>query len=190
MMLSYGCVVMAAGNASRFGANKLLQDFQGKPLIAHALDVIPISLFRRVTVVSQYDAILEMARQRGFTAIKNDHPELGQSLSLQLGLATMQDCDAVLFQVADQPLLREESIRQLLTLSEENPECIVGLSHAGQRGNPCLFPKRFFPELADIRGDRGGNVVIQKHPDDLRLLEVDAEELQDVDTPEILNALK
>ena len=34
-----GCVIMASGLSRRFGSNKLLADFHGKPLIAHALAV-------------------------------------------------------------------------------------------------------------------------------------------------------
>ena len=36
--LTIGCVVMAAGNARRFGANKLDAQVQGKPLIRLALE--------------------------------------------------------------------------------------------------------------------------------------------------------
>ena len=36
-----GCVVLAAGNAVRFGRNKLAEDFRGKPLIQWALEAVP-----------------------------------------------------------------------------------------------------------------------------------------------------
>ena len=40
-----------------------------------------------------------------------------------------------------------------------------------------------------IEGDRGGNVVIRQHEDDLLLYEVPADELRDVDTQEALAQL-
>ena len=43
-----GCVVMAAGNARRFGANKLAAALEGKPLILRALEAVPEGLFSRV----------------------------------------------------------------------------------------------------------------------------------------------
>ena len=43
--LKIGCVVMAAGNAARFGENKLAATVNGKPLIEHALDAIPRESF-------------------------------------------------------------------------------------------------------------------------------------------------
>ena len=188
--MKLGCVVMAAGNASRFGSNKLLAEYRGKPLFQYALEALPCETFEKIVVVSQYPELLRHAKVYGFTAIENNRPNLGQSHSIHLGLAAVWDCDAVLFQVADQPNLRRESIAALIAFYRSDPDHIAGLAHEGQRGNPCIFPARFFPELMDIRGDRGGNVVIRQHPEALRLLEVDASELRDVDTPEILAQLK
>ena len=91
--------------------------------------------------------------------------------------------------MADQPLLRRESVAELIDFYRRNPGHIVGLGHGGQRGNPCIFPARFFPELLKIEGDRGGNVVIRQHEDDLLLYEVPADELRDVDTQEALAQL-
>lgn len=64
------------------------------------------------------------------------------------------------------------------------------LGHGGVRGNPCLFPARFFPELLELREDHGGNTVIRRHEADLLLLDVPAEELRDVDTAQALEELK
>ena len=36
-------------------------------------------------------------------------------------------------------------------------------SYGGQRGNPALFPRAFFAELAQISGDVGGRDVIRRH---------------------------
>ena len=39
--MNIGCIVMAAGMSSRFGGNKLAQEWQGKSLIRHALEAVP-----------------------------------------------------------------------------------------------------------------------------------------------------
>ena len=52
-----GCLIMAAGNASRFGSNKLAAKVDGKMLIEHALETVPREEFARVTVVTQYDEV-------------------------------------------------------------------------------------------------------------------------------------
>ena len=83
-----GCLIMAAGNASRFGENKLTAIFAGKSLFSLALAAIPADTFARVTVVSQYPALLQEAEQAGFHAIRNDRPDDGISRTIRLGTAS------------------------------------------------------------------------------------------------------
>ena len=64
------------------------------------------------------------------------------------------------------------------------------MGHGGVRGNPCIFPARFFPELMALEGDHGGSAVIRRHEDALTLFEVSPDELRDVDTPMALAALR
>ena len=185
-----GCVVLAAGSASRFGGNKLTAAVEGIALIRRALSAVPAERFSRVAVVTQYPEIRDLAEAFSFTPVWNDAPEAGVSRSIALGLGAIGDCPGALFLVADQPLLRRESVNALVTLWGEKPEGIAALGHRGVRGNPCLFPARLFPELLALTGDRGGAAVIRRHEDLLSLLEVDPWELQDADTPEALAAIR
>ena len=83
---------------------------------------------------------------------------------------------------ADQPLLRRETVERLIDAWLAQPERIAALAHSGVRGNPCIFPARYFDELLALEGDRGGSAVIRQHPEALLLVEAAAEELADVDT--------
>ena len=185
-----GCLIMAAGNASRFGENKLTASFAGKSLFSLALAAIPADTFARVTVVSQYPALLQEAKQAGFHAIRNDRPDDGISRTIRLGTEAMADCAGILYMVADQPLLRQETVLRIVQDWQQHPGCIVGAAHNGHRGNPCLFPARFFPELCALEGDRGGSSVIRRHEDALRLVEAAEPELSDCDTKQALEILK
>lgn len=187
--LKLGCVIMAAGNARRFGKNKLAAQLQGRSLILRTLEVVPTELFHRVVVVTQYPEILRLAQDFHFAAVYNEHPDDGISYTIKLGLTGLRDCDGVLFLVSDQPLLQRESISGLAQLWISCPDKIAALGHNGVRGNPCLFPSRFFPELMALSGDRGGNNVIRQHEEALILLEASAQELTDVDTPEALKSI-
>lgn len=182
--MKIGCVVLAAGNARRFGSNKLNATVEGESLIRRALEAVPVGLV--AVVVSQYPDILALAGEYGFAAIRNNRPDLGLSLSVRLGLEQLLDCDGTLFLVADQPWLKRNSAEALAALWAQNPGKIAAMAHGGIRGNPCLFPARFYPELLALTGDRGGSAVIRNHEADLILLETDAWELADVDTPEAL----
>ena len=150
--LKLGCVVLAAGSARRFGGNKLTAALSGKSLIQRALEAVPTEVVDAAAVVTQYPEAANFAKEYGFTAIQNDRPALGISHSLQLGLAALGDCDGVLFQVADQPLLLRETVAGLAALWKRQPDCIAALGHGGVRGNPCLFPARLFPELMALGG--------------------------------------
>lgn len=187
--LKIGCVVMAAGNARRFGANKLAAQLQGRSLIQRTLEAIPAECLETVVVVTQYPDIMRLAKEFHFAAIHNDHPELGISHTIQLGLTELRDCDGVLFSVSDQPFLQRESIVELIRLWTQQPTRIAGMACGGIRGNPCLFPARFFPELMALEGDRGGGAVIRQHEEDLILWEVPQQELSDVDTQEAMRSL-
>ena len=133
---------------------------------------------------------MRLAKEFHFAAICNQAPHLGLSHSIALGLTGLRDCDGAAFVVADQPLLRRDSVAALTQLWRTHPDKIAALGHNGVRGNPCLFPARFFPELLALREDHGGNTVIRRHEEDLFLLEVPAEELHDVDTVQALEELK
>ena len=190
MALKLGCVVMAAGNARRFGENKLAAEVRGRSLIRRALEAVPGEEFERVAVVTQYPGVLALAEEFGFTPVRNEHPDQGVSRTIRLGLEALGNLDGVLFLVSDQPLLRRESVRALAELWRARPDKIAALGHGGVRGNPCLFPARFFPELLSLTEDRGGSAVIRRHKEDLILLEVPEEELTDVDTQEALRELR
>jgi len=93
--------------------------------------------------------------------------------------------------VADQPLLRWETVAAILAAGRERPESIVApVRSDGQLGNPCLFPAAFFPELRSLEGDRGGRRVITAHPEALVTVSVPDEELFDTDFREDLERLE
>lgn len=187
--LRIGCVVMAAGSATRFGRNKLAAEVDGKTLLRRALEAVPLNRFSRVAVVTQYPEAAALAREFAFTPVENTHPDWGISHTISLGLDALGDCDAALFLVSDQPLLEQASVAGLVDFYCLHPSHIAALGHGGVRGNPCLFPARFFPELRALREDHGGSAVIRRHEDALLLYEVPARQLTDVDTRQALDRL-
>ncbi|MCI8440579.1 MAG: nucleotidyltransferase family protein [Oscillospiraceae bacterium] len=188
--MAMGCIVMAAGAASRFGGDKLAALFRGKPLLRLALEAVPVDRLGPVAVVTGRREAAALAGEFGFLAVDNAHPDWGISHTIRLGLDAVGDCGAAMFLVADQPLLRRETAAALADLSRAHPDRLVGLAHGGVRGNPCIFPARFFPALRALRGDRGGGAVIRRHMAELLLLEAPACELADVDTLQALEDLE
>ena len=142
-----GIVILAAGEGRRFGSNKLVADIAGKKMYEHCLEAVSKTGLRR-TVVTGYPEIGEFAEKCGFSVVCNEHPELGISESLRLGLAEMKDCSAVLFTVCDQPRLTEDTFRRLVRAYAVGDKDLACMGHGEDKlGNPCLFGRRFFPEL-------------------------------------------
>ena len=185
-----GCVVMAAGSSERFGENKLSTVLNGRTLIERALDAVPDEKLSAVCVVTRYEDVEALARSRGFRCVRNERPQDGLSRTVRLGTEALAgECGAVMYLVADQPLLRRESVGALLDFYLAQPESIVSASHGGRRGNPCVFPAKYFPELCALKGDTGGSAVIRAHAEALRLFELEEVELEDVDTKDELERL-
>ena len=196
--MSLGCVVLAAGNGSRFGRNKLSEDFRGKPLIRWALEAVPVDRLgpnyagvpAPVCVVTQYLDVGMLATAFGFPGVFNQAPELGISHSVALGTqALMHRCGGLMFLVADQPLLRRETCEALADRFLADPTRIVVPAAGDRQGNPCIFPASLYPELLALTGDRGGKQIIKRHPELVTLVPVPEEELFDVDTLADLKSL-
>lgn len=188
--MKIACILMAAGNARRFGENKLAAEFAGKPLILRALEAVPAEEFSTVAVVTQYPEIEDLAKKFGFTPVHNPHPDWGISHTIRLGLEAVTPCDAAIFQVSDQPMLRRETVAAEVEYFRRHPDKIVGLGHNGVRGNPCIFPSKYFPDLLALREDHGGSSVIRRREEDLLLYECPAQELEDADTRQALLSME
>ena len=178
---SIGCLVMAAGNGARFGSNKLEASFAGKSLFSLALAAIPAGTFSRVTVVSQSPALLHEAQEAGCAAILNDRPEDGISRTIRLGTQALSDCDGILYLVADQPRLTRASLQKIADAWRAHPDRIAAAMCGERRGNPNLFPAKYFPELCALEGARGGTRVIRAHPASLLPVQLPERELADCD---------
>ena len=175
---------MAAGLSSRFGRNKLLEVFNGRSLIERALDAVPGGNLYRVVVVTRFPEIRAMAKSRKHECVWNDRPEDGISHTINLGLQRLDDADAALFMVCDQVYLTQAAVTAMVDYYRQCHDHIVCMSYGGERGNPCIFPSAFFPELLALEGDRGGSEVIRRHETRLKLFEAsDASELMDIDHP-------
>lgn len=182
--MKIGLILMASGAGSRFGSNKLLTCVGGRPLADLVMDAYPPDLFSPAVVVSRYEAVLDLARGRGYLPLLNTGADEGISASIRLGMSHMAGTDGVMFAVCDQPWLTRDSVQNVISAFVARPQSISALSWQGRRGNPCLFPPALYGELSALTGDRGGSGVIRAHADTLMLVEaVHQRELMDVDTP-------
>lgn len=182
-------VLMASGQAKRFGANKLLTDYQGRPLIETVFDNLPGERFFRVLVVTRYAEIAVAAAERRFSIVENTLERDDTADTIRLGIGALPPgMDGCLFLVCDQPLLKAETIAALCEAFCETPDRIVAPVCGGKRGNPVIFPRALFDELSNLPPDKAGGYVIAAHEALLRTVEfADPTEFLDVDTQQDLN---
>ena len=183
-----GCVIMASGLGKRFGGNKLMADFHGKPMIQRALDASE-TLFTKRVVVTRDERIAALCREQNVDVVLHALPH--RSDTVRLGLQALGELDACMFLPGDQPLLRRETVAMLLECRNEHPDCIIRPGYEDTEGSPVLFPSWAFPELLDLPEGKGGGVVIKNHLHAVyRVSVADPFELADADTPEMLETLK
>lgn len=183
-----GCVIMASGMGKRFGGNKLMADFQGKPMILQALQASRSFREHRV-VVTRHADVANLCRTQGVPVLLHDLPH--RSDTVRLGLEALGDVDACVFLPGDQPLLRPETVDLLVSRWETDQQQIVRPFCGDAPGSPVIFPAWAIPELRNLPEGKGGGWVIKQHPECVEAVPVsDPYELMDADTPEVLELLR
>lgn len=187
-----GAVVLAAGLSTRFGENKLLARFGGRPLLGHALKALGEAegVARRAAVVS--DArVAQLVREYGLEVIPNGEPERGQAHSIVLAAQAMRGMDALLLMAGDQPLLRAGTLTRLVRAFEAGGKGIACLEDDTHRGNPAIFSAAYGERLLALTGDRGAGALLRANEADLLVVRCTAKgELSDADTPQALERLR
>lgn len=192
-------ILLAAGDSSRFHGNKMLADIDGEAMFLRMVKNIQGITADTKVVVTQYGEIIDYLRNSfgdsSINTVRNDHSEKGISYSIQLGLeyciATSNSTNAYLFAVCDQPWLTQKSIEKLIKAYAFSEKKIACLSYRGKLGNPVIFDEYYLKELLALKGDSGGKSIVNRHMEDVEIIEVDDEkELMDVDTRQDYDILK
>src|SRR3954471_7982208 len=111
----YG-VVLASGQSTRMGKDKLLLHWQGISLIEHVLNKMAIVPFKKVMVVihDQNEGLSRMVAQYECSPIYNLSPHRGLRYSLSLAFQTLPlSAEAAIILLGDQPTLLAEDIKRV-----------------------------------------------------------------------------
>lgn len=184
---NYAIVILAAGSASRYGKNKLLDEIHGKRMFEYLFEEVESVDGVCKVAVTGYEEIKKAARENGFETVWNGEPQKGIARSVRMGLIrcllTEPEISGVIFTVCDQPWIRRETFRGLMELADRHPGKIICSASSGRTGNPVLWDRKYFEELLCLEGDMGGRQIMKAHENDLILYETDAVQLKDIDYP-------
>ncbi|MGH7128434.1 MAG: nucleotidyltransferase family protein [Planctomycetaceae bacterium] len=156
-------VVLAAGAGSRFGAQKLVQEYRGAALVRRAMGLAEAACGERSVLVTghAWKAVFDASGPlRGFLVLNNGYRE-GIASSIVSGVRAVRHvADAILLLLADQPLVTAAHLRTVLARWEASREVIVATAFSGTAGPPALLPAHYFDRLLALRGDRGARAII------------------------------
>lgn len=178
-------ILLAAGTASRFGGDKLLQPLpDGTPIGVAAARSLLRGVDRGVAVVRAEDE--ELARllsAEGMRVEACQNAAQGMGASLAYGVSTMRDAKGWLIALADMPFIQAETTRGVAHLIEKGAP-IAAPFHRGKRGHPVGFSRDFYAALSGLQGDCGARDLLAAHAARIRPLHCDDPGiLTDVDTP-------
>jgi len=188
-------VILAAGESARFGSPKQLLEWEGRPLVTHTANTAWLAGLDPVIVVlgAMAEQITPALQGHPVRIVRNYRWHEGMSTSLSAGLSVLSpEIEAAVFLPVDQPLITTDLLCALVShWQQTGARIVVPATQVGKRGNPVLFAREFFPELACLTGDVGGRAIFAKYADRLVYLPVsDANILVDVDTPEAYRRLR
>lgn len=183
-------VLLAAGASKRFGAVKQLLEWENATLIQQAINTINgVPIAEKMVVLGAHaNRIQSKTDFKGVTVLVNADWSMGLGKSIGVSvdylLENHNNIDAILFLLADQPLIDLDYLNTMIgTFNSDTSQIIASSYGGGKKGVPALFGRNYFDELSQLNSDQGAKSIIKKHQKHVEVL--DAEHLVfDIDTKE------
>src|SRR5687768_13936745 len=179
-------IVLAAGRARRFGAQKLLAPYGTSTVVGTGVDTMRAASvdYLVVVVAPGAEAVRAAVGGAGVVWAENAEPDRGLSSSVTTGLAAMPpNVGAALMVLGDQPTVSLEVVTRVMTVWREGGGPVVAPRYRGLRGNPVLFDAALFGALGSLVGEHGARDFIASDPSRVTMVDVTEPPPMDIDTP-------
>ncbi len=181
-------VLLAAGEAVRFGSPKQIASIGQRAMVRHCAinalgtqaPVLVVTGAHRAEVETALGGLhVCLVHNAGWTS------GMGASLACGVRAARAQNAAlrGVLIALADQPSISTENLSMLLQRHAHMPERIVASRFGDRIGPPCVFPAARFGELESLDGAAGARSVIERYADECHPVDLPAAAF-DIDTRE------
>ncbi len=185
-LLPVGAIILAAGSGTRMaGAQKLLLDLDGTPMIKHVIQAASEGGCHQTVVVYSADDVKEKV-DGDAELIYNPQARTGMASSLQAGLRAMRpEIEAAVVLLGDQPLVGSRTVATLLRAwrrEGSRPAVAVSQGHR-EWAPPVVLSRDLWEELFALKGDAGARQVLQGHPELIDVVPAPGRG-DDIDTPD------
>jgi len=179
-------ILLGAGESKRMGVDKLSLPWGRRTILEHCFETLLRSEVEELVVVLgiRNKEVKNLFQGRKVKIVINPHSKRDMSTSIRKGLQAIHPSShGILIALGDQPFLKKRTINALISAFDQGKGGIVVPSFRGRRGHPVIFHKRYKKELLNLKGDVGGRSIIERHPEDVRVLHLRSEGvIMDVDT--------
>jgi len=163
--------ILAAGGSQRMGdLNKLLLLIDDKPMIYSVCKMVLDAKINQVVLVTGYqNNEVEKSIPKGIdTIVYNKNWESGMMSSIYAGMSKLEkDIDGNMIVLGDMPLISTMTINKIIIeFNNHNGNQIVYPTYENKQANPVVFPRKYFPEILNLKGDRGCKKLLKKYPGD------------------------
>jgi CTP:molybdopterin cytidylyltransferase MocA len=140
----------------------------------------------RVVVGYQAEQVIDVGGLVRHVIVHNRDFERGMLSSVQAGVRALpRGTTAFLIWPVDQPLVRADTVVQIVAAWRERNAPVVVPVYRGKRGHPTLFSAKLSAELLRAPEDEGARAVVHAHEKSVVEVEVDDPGiLTDIDTPQ------
>ena len=185
-------ILLAAGQSTRFGSNKLLHQLNdGTPMVLasarHLHNVLPQTI---AVVEDANNDVATLLKQDGVQVIENPLASKGLGTSIACGVAYNPDAQGWVIALADMPYIPEDIIQAVVTGLEQGSDIIAPV-YKNLRGHPVGFSVRYAQALMHLHSDEGAHSILQANSDSLELIETtERGVIVDIDTPESIQLIE
>ncbi|MEN8130316.1 MAG: nucleotidyltransferase family protein [Pseudomonadota bacterium] len=185
-------ILLAAGQSTRFGSNKLLHRLtDGTPMVLASARHLNTVLTTTIAVIDDINnEVAKLLTQEGVQVIENPLASVGMGSSIACGVANNPDAQGWVIALADMPYIPETVIQAVVTGLEQGSDIIAPV-YKKLRGHPVGFSARYAQALMQLHTDQGAHSIIQANSDSLVLIETTEQGvIVDIDTPESIQLIE
>ena len=121
--------------------------------------------YNNILVLGHQNEKIQKYANNNITITINKEYKKGLSSSLKRGISALpEDCDGAIIILGDMPIITSNLINNLIkNFDPKNNKYIVAPTYNGKRGNPILIGRKYFPDILNLKGDKGAKNILNKN---------------------------